>query len=473
MPVIHPIIMSGGSGTRLWPLSRALYPKQFLKLVSDKTMLQDAVVRVADEVRFAPPIIICAEEHRFIIAEQLRTLKIKPAAIILEPVPRSTSAVAALASLYLIDHTKDPDPVFLLMPTDHAIGDIAAFAKACDAAAMAALDGQLVTFGVNPSRAETGYGYIKPGETVGIEGVRQVAAFIEKPDQKTAESYVKQGFLWNSGMFVFSARTARDELTRLQPTLVARVADSLKKAKRDLDFLRLDAESFAGVPSISVDYGLMEKTARASVVPVDMQWNDIGSWQSLWEMGQKDASGNVLAGDVVAKDTRDSYVYSEGRLAVTLGLEKALIVALDDVVLAASLDRAQDVRKLVDDLKAKDRVEAISARRVYRPWGWYESLCEGHRFQVKRIMVAPNGKLSLQMHHHRSEHWVVVAGSARVTRDQEEFFVYENQSVYLPAGTQHRLHNPGKVPLIVIEVQSGAYLGEDDIVRTEDTYGRS
>jgi mannose-1-phosphate guanylyltransferase/mannose-6-phosphate isomerase len=472
MSKIHPIIMSGGSGTRLWPLSRALYPKQFLKLASDQTMLQDAAQRVNDSGRFAPPIVICAEEHRFIIAEQLRELDITPAAIILEPVPRSTSAVAALAALFLLEHSKETDPLFLLMPTDHAIGDVGAFHKACDNAALAALDGALVTFGVTPERPETGYGYIKPGDALGVGTVQRVATFIEKPDQKAAESYVKQGFYWNSGMFLFGARTAKDELARLQPDIVARVADSLKKAKGDLDFLRLDHDSFSKVPAISIDYGLMEKTTRAAVVPVSMKWNDIGSWLSMWALGAKDGDGNVQVGDCLAEDTKNSYLHSEGRLVVTLGLEKTLVAALDDVVLVASLDRAQDIRSVVDKLKAKKREEVKSARRVYRPWGWYESLGEGTRFQVKRIMVKPGGRLSLQMHHHRSEHWVCVSGSARVTKNRDEIFLYENESVYLPAGTEHRLENPGKVPLIVIEVQSGAYLGEDDIVRVEDTYGR-
>lgn len=472
MPLIHPVIMSGGSGTRLWPLSRALYPKQFLKLASSRTMLQDAAARVTDEARFAPPIIICAEEHRFIIAEQLRELKIIPAAIILEPMPRSTSAVAALAAHYLISHCKEDNPLFLLMPTDHAIEDVPAFHKACDAAALAAFDGQLVTFGIKPARAETGYGYIKPGVDCGVKGVKTIATFIEKPDQKTAEDYVKQGFLWNSGIFMFGAGTLKAEMDALQPAIMAHVADSLRAAKGDLDFLRLDKDAFAKVPAISIDYGVMEKTSRAAVVAVDMQWSDIGSWLSLWERGQKDAHGNVLTGDVQTTDTKNSFVYSEGRLAVTLGIENMLVAALDDVVLVADLTRAQDIRAVVEQLKANNREEVKSARRVYRPWGWYESLGAGERFQVKRIMVKPGGKLSLQRHHHRSEHWVCVSGSARVVKNRDEVFLHENESIYLPVGSDHRLENPGKVPLVIIEVQSGSYLGEDDIVRLEDTYGR-
>jgi mannose-1-phosphate guanylyltransferase/mannose-6-phosphate isomerase len=471
---IHPVIMSGGSGTRLWPLSRGDYPKQFLKVNNASySLFQESIMRLRGQPNFVKPIVTAAEEHRFIIAEQLRALGVQPAGLILEPVARSTAAVTAMACLWIIEHSDEETPLFLLMPTDHAIGDVQAFTKACAEAAKAAAQGYFVTFGVKPARAETGYGYIRPGKTIGDTKVCTAEAFVEKPDAKTADKYVKDGYLWNSGMFLFSAKHALEELNKLQPDIVKAVRTSLQKARVDLDFIRLDKESFEEAPSISVDYALMEQTKKAAVIPVDMNWNDIGSFQSLWELGEKDAHGNVLQGDVIIEDTTNSLIHSDGRLTATLGLKNTLIVALDDVVLAADISRAQDVKKLVEKLKKQGRGEFQHGKRVYRPWGWYESLGEGPRFQVKRILVNPGGKLSLQMHHHRSEHWVVVTGSGLVQYDENEKFLYENQSAYLPAGTKHRLTNPGKVPLVVIEVQSGTYLGEDDIVRFEDTYGRS
>jgi mannose-1-phosphate guanylyltransferase / mannose-6-phosphate isomerase len=473
MSKIHPVIMSGGSGTRLWPISRSLYPKQFLKLTTEHTLLQDAVLRVSDRKVFAAPTIICAEEHRFMIAEQLRELGITPYAILLEPVPRSTAAVAALAAQFIAKSAHEPDPLFLLMPTDHAVGDVPAFVRACKDAALAATDGYLTTFGVKPSKPETGYGYIKPGESIGVGSVQSIAMFIEKPDMPKAIEFVKQGYLWNSGMFLFSVRTVKEELTRLQPEIMARVHDALHKSVRDLDFIRLDKQSFSNVPSISIDVGLMERTRKAAVVPVDMAWNDIGSWQSMWDIAEKDAQGNVSKGDTLLEDSKNCYVHSDGRLTVTLGTENLVIITMDDVVMVANMDRAQDVKLVVDKLKANKRQEVQHARRVYRPWGWYESLGEGERFQIKRIMVLPGSKLSLQSNHHRSEHWVVVNGTALVTKGEEEIFIHENESIYLPVGAKHRLQNPGKLPLMVVEVQSGSYLGEDDIIRFEDTYGRS
>lgn len=470
MTKIHPVIMSGGSGTRLWPISRALYPKQFLKLASQHTMLQDAVLRVRDDAQFAPPIIICAEEHRFIIAEQLRTLGITPQAIILEPMPRSTAAVAALASLHLAQ--ADKDALFLLMPTDHAIGDVTAFKNACAQAALAAREGKLVTFGIRPDHPETGYGYIKPGAGLGHGSAHAIERFVEKPDKARAEDYVAQGYLWNSGIFLFGVTSVRDELTRLQPEIVARVTEALSKGTRDKDFLRLDKDAFSAVPAISLDYGLMEKTSHAAVVPVDMAWHDIGSWAAMWEFAPKDDGGNVAKGDVQLTESHNCYVHSDGPLTCTLGLTNTIVIALDDVVMVADMARAQDVKLVVDQLKSKGREEVQHARRVYRPWGWYESLGGGARFQIKRLMVNPGCRLSLQMHYHRSEHWVVVEGMGEVTRNGDTLLVYENESVYLPAGAQHRLSNPGKVPLVVVEVQSGTYLGEDDIVRLEDSYGR-
>lgn len=474
MSLIHPVIMSGGSGTRLWPVSRALYPKQFLQLTSERSMLQESVLRVTDAARFAAPIIICSEEHRFIIAEQLRALNIAPQAILLEPVARSTAAVAALASLYVQEHDQqNKNPLFLLMPTDHVIGDVPAFLAACDQAAKAAEQGFLTTFGIRPDQPETGYGYIKPGEAVGAGPVARVAQFIEKPDAATAATYVQQGYLWNSGMFMLSAKTVLEELGKLQPDILTHVREALAKAARDLDFIRLDKAAFAAVPAISIDYGLMEKTAHAAVLPASIQWSDIGSWQSMWEQAAKDKQGNATKGDVLLQQSENCYVHSENGLTVALGMKDAVIISLDDVVMVANRNNAQDVKQVVDALKAKKRSEVQHGRRVYRPWGWYESLGEGNRFQVKRLMVNPGCKLSLQLHHHRSEHWVVVCGMGEVTRDDEQLLLYENQSIYLPAGTKHRLANPGKLPLLVVEVQSGAYLGEDDIVRLEDTYGRA
>jgi mannose-1-phosphate guanylyltransferase/mannose-6-phosphate isomerase len=471
---IHPVIMSGGSGTRLWPLSRGDYPKQFLKVNNAAySLFQESVMRLRGLPNFVKPVVTAAEDHRFIIAEQLRALGVAPQALLLEPVARSTAAVTALACLWLLQNSGEDNPLFLLMPTDHMIGDVNAFAKACTEAAKAAAEGYFVTFGVKPHKPETGYGYIKPGAAIEKSGAVRIEKFVEKPDAKTAESYVKQGYLWNSGMFLFSAKHTLEALKKLQPGIVKAAEAALKKSTADLDFTRLDKASFEEAASISIDYALMEQTDKAAVVPVDMAWNDIGSFHSLWEMGQKDANGNVLQGDVLAEDTTNSLIHSDGRLAVTLGLSNTLVVALDDVVLAADMSRVQDVKKIVDRLKTQGRAEARHGARVYRPWGWYESLGEGPRFQVKRILVNPGARLSLQMHHHRSEHWVVVTGSGLVQYDENEKFLYENQSAYLPAGTKHRLSNPGKVPLVVIEVQSGTYLGEDDIVRFEDTYGRS
>jgi mannose-1-phosphate guanylyltransferase/mannose-6-phosphate isomerase len=464
--------MSGGSGSRLWPLSRGDYPKQFLRMNGPYSLLQEAVLRLKNEPRFGAPIITCAEAHRFIIAEQLRSLDVTPAAILLEPVARSTAAVAALACLWLIQNTKEPNPLFLLMPTDHAIGNAEAFTKACLDAAEAASKGNLVTFGVKPSRPEIGYGYIQPGEALNGGVAKKALAFVEKPDEATAEQYVKDGYLWNAGIFLFPARPALQELQLMHPAIVSAVKEALQKSTRDLDFIRLDREAFEKAPVISVDYALMEQTKKAAVVPIDMDWSDIGTFYSLWERSRKDSSGNAVSGDVVMEDTKNCLVRSEGRLAVTLGLENILIIALEDVVLAADMSRTQDVKKVFERLKKQGREEIAHSRRVYRPWGWYESLCSGTSFQVKRICVEPGNRLSLQMHHRRSEHWVVVAGEAQVQRGEEHLVLRANESVYLSSGTKHRMGNEGKDPLIVIEVQTGDYFGEDDIVRFEDSYGR-
>ncbi|HYM74204.1 MAG TPA: mannose-1-phosphate guanylyltransferase/mannose-6-phosphate isomerase [Stellaceae bacterium] len=470
---IHPVILSGGSGTRLWPMSRALYPKQLLALVGEHSLLQQAALRVPGSAGFAAPLVIANEEHRFIIAEQLRGIDLVPQALLLEPVGRNTAPAAAVAALRLVE--TDPDALMLLMPSDHVVEDVGAFRQAVERAAAAARTGRLVTFGISPERAETGYGYIERGPPLaGREGAFDVVRFVEKPDAATAERYVAAGnFFWNSGIFLFPAALYLSELHRLRPDMLSACRAAMAGARQDEDFTRLDKATFAGCPADSIDYAVMEKTGRAAVVPVSMGWSDLGSWDALWEMAEKDAAGNALAGNVIAEDTRNCYVRSEGGLVAALGIEDMIVVATQDAVMLAPRSRAQDVRHLVARLTAENRSEASALPRVLRPWGSYESLHNGHRVQVKHIIVKPGGKLSLQMHHHRAEHWVVVRGTARIRRGNEELILTEDQSTYIPLGTLHRLENPGKIPLHVIEVQSGPYLDEDDIVRFEDDYGRN
>jgi mannose-1-phosphate guanylyltransferase/mannose-1-phosphate guanylyltransferase/mannose-6-phosphate isomerase len=468
---IVPVILSGGAGTRLWPLSRELYPKQLLPLLSDKSLLQETATRVHGTA-FAAPLIVCNDEHRFIIAEQLRQLQIVPRAIVLEPVARNTGpAVTAAAHMVA---GQDQDALMLVLPSDHSIQDVAAFHKAIETAAAAARTGRLVTFGITPERAETGYGYIKRGMPLdGVAGAYAIERFVEKPDAKTAEGYLAEGkWSWNSGMFLFPARPFLDELRRFEPAMASAVADSVGSSNRDLDFTRLAKNGFARAPAKSVDYAVMEKTDKAAVVPASLGWSDVGAWSALWEIGKKDNAGNVVVGDVIAHETTNSYLRSDRVLLATLGIDDAVVVATSDVVLVASKDRVQDVKKIVEQLKAKNRSEAVSHPIVYRPWGSYESIDSGPRHQVKHIVVKPGHKLSLQKHAHRAEHWVVVSGVARVTRDEDILTLRENMSTYLPVGCVHRLENPGPGPLHLIEVQSGGYLGEDDIVRLEDTYGR-
>ncbi|MEA2777474.1 MAG: mannose-phosphate guanylyltransferase / mannose-6-phosphate isomerase [Acetobacteraceae bacterium] len=468
---IVPVILSGGSGTRLWPVSRESFPKQLWPLVSEHTMMQETALRAVGP-GFTAPIVVCNQEHRFLIAEQLRAVGIENARILLEPVGRNSApAIAAAAVLVAED---DPDAVLWMMAADASIGDNAALQAALHAAANAARAGYVVTFGMKPTTPETGYGYIEIGAPLTeADGVYGVARFLEKPDAEMAGRLVRDGrHLWNSGMFVFTARTLLEELHRHAPNVLPAVRQAVTDRVSDLDFIRLGVEAFTACPSISIDYAVAERTSRAAVVPADLGWSDVGSWSALWELGKKDAAGNVALGDVVLEATENCYVRSDGMLAAVVGLKDAVVVVTEDAVLAMHRGHAQDVKKIVERLKAAGRSEAVAHNRTARPWGYYESLIQGDRFQVKRIVVTPGRQLSLQSHFHRAEHWVVVNGTARVTRDNEILIVRENESVYLPLGCVHRLENPGKIPLTLIEVQSGAYLGEDDIVRLQDTYGR-
>ncbi|WP_423156645.1 mannose-1-phosphate guanylyltransferase/mannose-6-phosphate isomerase [Stenotrophomonas maltophilia] len=467
MSSIQPVILSGGSGTRLWPLSREAYPKQFLPLAGELTMLQATWQRVAP-LAARGPLVIANEEHRFVAAEQLQQVGAEPAAIILEPVGRNTAPAIAVAAL---EATRDgADALLLVLPSDHVITDEAAFRSAVQAAASAAEAGKLVTFGIVPTGPETGYGYIKAADG---QGVRAVERFVEKPDLETATGYVSSGqYYWNSGMFLFKASRYLQELERFQPEMLARSRQAWQQARRDADFTRLDKDAFTAVPSDSIDYAVMEKTADAVVIPLDAGWNDVGSWTALRDVSQQDGDGNAHQGDVIAIDCRNTYAYAQ-RLVAMVGLDDVIVVETDDAVLVGKADRMQEVKTVVAQLKAEGRSEATWHRKVYRPWGAYDSIDNGERFQVKRITVKPGGTLSLQMHHHRAEHWIVVSGTAEVTRGSEVILLSENQSTYIPLGVTHRLRNPGKLPLELIEVQSGSYLGEDDIVRFEDTYGRS
>lgn len=468
---IVPVILSGGTGTRLWPVSRKAYPKQFWPLVSMRTMLQETAGRAQGEA-FAPPIVVANEEHRFIVAEQLRESG-DGARILLEPVGRN-SAPAITAAALLVAET-DPDQVMWIMAADAAIADITALHRALAVAARAARAGLIVTFGMQPTMAETGYGYIEQGEALaGHEGAFRIARFVEKPDATTAAGLIADGrHFWNSGMFVATARTLLAEMELLAPEVARAVRIAFDARKPDLDFIRLDAEGFAAAPDISIDYAIAEKTRHAAVVPAALGWSDVGSWSAIWDVAVKDDAGNATQGDAVVEDSARCYVRSDGAVTAVLGLEDVVVVTTTDAVLVTHRDRTQDVKRVVDRLKREKRAEAEHHNRCYRPWGFYESLIHGDRFQVKRIVVLPGAKLSLQKHFHRAEHWVVVAGSALVTRDAETHLIRENESIYLPLGCVHRMENPGKIPLTLIEVQSGAYLGEDDIVRYEDTYGRS
>jgi len=469
--MIIPVILSGGSGTRLWPLSRALRPKQLLCMVSNYTMIQDTVTRLNGITGLADPIIVCNEEHRFTIAEQMREMNINPSAIILEPFGKNTAPAVAISALQ--SQKNEKDPVLLVLPADHVIGDQAAFHAAVQMGYQAALSDKLVTFGIVPDAPETGYGYIKAGEKLGNDSVLSVEKFVEKPDAKTAKTYLDDGnYYWNSGMFMFKASAYLNELNTHNNAMYNCSAEALSTATIDMDFIRLNREVFEKCPADSIDYAVMEKTASAAVIPVDMQWNDIGSWSALWEVGESDENGNVTHGDVLLEDSKNSYVHADSRLVTTVGLNDHVVVETADAVLVAHRDKAQNVKEIVAQLKAANRDEATIHSKVYRPWGAYECIDNDSRFQVKRITVNVGASLSLQLHHHRAEHWIVVQGTAKVTCGDKAFLMAENESTYIPLGEKHRLENSGKIPLELIEVQTGSYLGEDDIVRFDDVYGR-
>jgi mannose-1-phosphate guanylyltransferase / mannose-6-phosphate isomerase len=474
--MLTPVILSGGAGTRLWPLSRELYPKQLLALLGNRTMIQQTALRFAG-LGATAPVVVCNDAHRFLVAEQLRQLGIQPRATVLEPFGRNTAPAIALAALAALKASQGEDPVLLVLPADHVIRDVPAFQKAIQIALPAAQQGRLVTLGVVPQSPETGYGYIQReggrGADSGANGVYRIAQFVEKPSLERAGEFLASGdYYWNSGMFLFRARRYLEELERLAPEIAKACRAAFDAARSDLDFTRVDAKLFESCPSDSIDYAVMEKTSDAVVVPLDAGWSDVGSWAALHEASDLDGAGNVARGDVLVEDSEGCYLYSESRLVAAVGLKDHVVVETKDAVLVAPKNRVQDVKKLVARLKEQGRYEHSLHREVFRPWGSYDSIENGARFQVKRLKVNPGATLSLQMHHHRAEHWVVVSGTARITRGDEEFLLEENQSTYIPIGVKHRIENPGKIPLHIIEIQSGTYLGEDDIVRFEDRYGR-
>ena len=467
---IIPVILSGGSGSRLWPLSRKLYPKQFIPLKGDKSLFQATLERVADLDGVGNIVTICNDEHRFMAAEQTRLSKINNSDIILEPVGRNTAPAITIAALHAVKN--QPDACLLVLPADHILGDIKEFTSSVEQAYQAAKD-NLVTFGVVPSRVETGFGYIKRGQDKISENAYSVKEFVEKPDHKTAEAYIESGnYLWNSGMFLFRADMYLQEIKQHQPEIYKACVTAYEKGEKDLDFIRLDEKSFSDAPDISIDYAVMEKTDKSAVIPLESGWSDVGSWDALWESFERDKNGNASYGDVVEEDCNGCFIHANHRLVAAVGIEDHVIVETADAVLVAPRARAQDVKNIVNKLKQAKRDEVDIHPKVYRPWGAYETIDIEDRFQVKRITVSPLQKLSLQSHHHRAEHWIVVKGTARVTCGEKEFLLSENESTFIPIGTKHRLENPGKIPLELIEVQSGTYLGEDDIERYDDVYGR-
>lgn len=469
--MLLPVIMAGGTGSRLWPLSRQLFPKQFLALSqANLSMLQGTCQRL-EGLGVEPPLLICNEEHRFLAAEHLRQMGMGAAQILLEPVGRNTAPALALAALEAI--SKERDPILLVLPADHLIQDVEKFQSSVLCAMPLAEGGELVTFGIVPTHAETGYGYIEKGAPVGQDGFR-VRRFKEKPDAEQAAQYLQcDSYLWNSGLFMFKASRYLEELAFFRPDILETCKNALAQAEHDMDFIRINREIFGTCPEESIDYAVMEKTQRAVVVPMEAGWSDIGSWSALWEVREKDSAGNALCGDTIAISTRNTLVHAESRMVATLGIDDLIVVETKDAVLVAHRDHAQSIKSVVEQLKREGRDEHLSHREVYRPWGVYESLDSGARYQVKRITVRPGGKLSLQMHHHRAEHWIVVSGTAQVTNGDKVYLVTENQSTFIPVGQVHSIENPGKIPLELIEVQSGDYLGEDDIVRFSDAYGRA
>lgn len=476
MTAIYPVILSGGSGTRLWPLSRSMYPKQFIRFFNGQSssFLGTTLKRLRQEAGFSQPILLCNNDHRFLIKEELEQADITPKAIFLEPVARNTAPAIAVAAIAAI--REDPTAILVVMPSDHVVKDEAKFVEGVRRAAKVAATGQLVLFGIKPDGPHTGYGYIRQGAALeGFHGgAFSVDAFCEKPDEATASSYLAAGgYYWNSGIFVLDARTLLDELARLEPGILEAARHALANAEMDLGFLRLDRRAFAAAPNISIDYAVMEKTRRAAMLPIDVGWNDVGSWSSLWDIAPHDRDGNYVHGDSVLTDTRNCYVHSERSIVATIGVQDLVIVDTPDALLVADKDRAQDVSKVVAQLKRTNRKEQEQHLRNLRPWGYFETLNIGPRFQVKLLHVKPGGKLSMQMHHHRSEHWIVVQGTAKVVIGDIEKLVRENESVYIFSTQWHRLENPGKVPLELIEVQIGSYLGEDDILRSDDIYNRA
>jgi len=475
--MIYPVILAGGSGTRLWPMSRSLYPKQLINLYNAHTMLQNTLLRLSGLNDLGSPVIICNEDHRFMTAEQIRRIDINDFKIILEPAARNTAPAIALAALILNDNLTSrhqDDPVMLVLPADHEIKNIDTFQAVIQSGAQLARQGKLVTFGIVPSSPETGYGYIKKGTRCDTsEPAFTIDRFVEKPDYDTAVSYLEsKEFCWNSGMFMFKASAVISEFEKFAPDMLEKCRTAIENGYRDLDFFRVDKKSFEAIAEDSIDYAVMEKTAKGVVISLDAGWNDLGSFDALWQTGDKDGQNNVISGDVLVHNVTDTYIHSGSRLVAAVGLEKFVIVDTKDAVLVAPRDQVQDVKKIVAQLKTQNRLEAVSHAKVYRPWGNYETIDMAERYQVKRITVKPGAKLSLQKHYHRAEHWTVVSGTAIVTKGTEEILLKEDQSIYIPLGTIHRLENPGKIPLELIEVQSGPYLGEDDIVRFDDVYGR-
>lgn len=472
-----PIILSGGSGTRMWPYSRSNYPKQFLSLIDENTMFQSTLLRLTEAPDTSSPIVVCNEEHRFMVAEQLREINVRSNAVLLEPVGRNTAPAIALAALQVLDNLQEgDDPILLVLPADHVIENLDAFHQALELANNAAKKDNFVTFGITPQYAETGYGYI---QAQGRENVKLVDSFLEKPDKKSAEKYIAAGnYFWNSGMFVFKASQYIDALKANDPEMVKACREALDSGSKDLDFIRINKEKFAQCPSNSIDYALMEplclsNSGNVVMVQLDAQWNDVGSWSSLWNISAKDCDGNSIRGDVLTHGTKNCFLQGDKTLIAAVGVEDTIIVQTDDAVLIAAKNKVQYVKEIVQKLKHLNRPEKDIHRKVYRPWGYYDTIDIGDRFQVKRLVVKPGAKLSLQMHHQRAEHWVVVSGTAEVTNGNQVLVLKENESTYIPIGVTHSLANQGTIPLEIIEVQSGSYLGEDDIVRFEDEYGRT